>query len=1147
MRAADNVTLRDEAALCLLLNLEISYGSDLHKSEATYRAETVDRVGEPEFDDLARRGYFHAVWGRIYASYDVARTTEKLTDGTGSALRALLAKRHDETYFVKDAARTRADLVTTVSAIERGEPILHNLPCESPEWVAARLWDRSLSKITDESEELRSWVDRWRLLGSPSLVPGRVWNTNAVKAFRDAALAVLDSEPSLTGWDEMRSRIMKQLSVTGGLPLSDLEVIVPPRPVTLVDSALWLNQPGLERQMAWTLDAYQDLFGLVYLLLEDVRDQQQSAAPNKIAKNLFELALKSPYLLLGLLWRIRSCPILLADLALYPPTSALACLLIAQWPPNPGAWDRELRNRDDQTTKSIAFADAVSVLGHFLEVGSLSPAEAAALLVWLHKTARPDALDVSRASESMLVTLRRELAGQTMETLRQIAAFLMASMPQKGLGTAIFTACLDVIEFGRLSDEIDPAVLVAAYAESISAGGYSVSARGVTAGGAAALLRAVKQKEPEVLKTFLYPIDIKAKLAAGIEENPFTLADTIAQSLRAHIRVLCRAVVGWTDDPIPADVVVALIAAVRAGALKHDEKARVAAFSPRFEANGLGQQLDRPIAADLGAVFGTLIGDDRERLLAAILETDEPMVLAQLLSFAPRALRDRIQGRVAELTPEDGDLRSLTEVQARIDALLSAGLGDAATKFIEAEPGVKTWGNAPGRELTRLLSKLRLSLLRGEWSKIGEAELPPGLSTADRSSAADMIAFFRALSELRRPEGDPKQAERALADLHGRRPDVVAYAVNLFAARISHLLGVDSFSQLMGADAARGRQILSDADKTLLRLPTPTEADLNTFNSNKAVLLLAVGQPEQAYDLLGPIRASGLRDNAESFAAIALARMGRVREAISVLDGAEAEIGITAVLRAARAQIQSGRGFAAAMDISTGEDSSQRVKLALLDLLQMDHMRQAVVLQPPPEPFDAFVISHVRAAAASVTSLVPMMKVVDFTSSEDDLSALVRELLRSRLQFLNWSVPDQSKGGFTAKGNAGERDLLLQKDSTTLAAIEAVVCRTSVSQTNLTYHFKKMLAYDHCRLFFHLTYSFLESPSGILEHLRNTAKNDAPKGFDYLGQEDIPFTDSRPVGIIARYAMDQGEVKVVFLILDIRQQLQRDTAKTAKD
>ena len=92
----------------------------------------------------------------------------------------------------------------------------------------------------------------------------------------------------------------------------------------------------------------------------------------------------------------------------------------------------------------------------------------------------------------------------------------------------------------------------------------------------------------------------------------------------------------------------------------------------------------------------------------AILETDEPMVLAQLLSFAPMRRGDRIEHRITELTPsEAGEVYSLTEAQERIEALLSAGLVDAAEQFMEVERELKTWQPA-GSEMTRLRASLRL-------------------------------------------------------------------------------------------------------------------------------------------------------------------------------------------------------------------------------------------------------------------------------------------------------------------------------------------------------------------------------------------------------------------------------------------------------
>ena len=213
------------------------------------------------------------------------------------------------------------------------------------------------------------------------------------------------------------------------------------------------------------------------------------------------------------------------------------------------------------------------------------------------------------------------------------------------------------------------------------------------------------------------------------------------------------------------------------------------------------------------------------------------------------------------------------------------------------------------------------------------------------------------------------------------------------------------------------------------------------------------------------------------------------------------------MLAAARAHIASSTPFSAIATISE-DDPLPRIKLALLDLSNMDPIRQAGVFQPQPDPFEGLVISYVRSAAASVVSLVPMMKNITIHSCEDDLTALVREVLRPHFQFLGWSLADQSKGGFTAKENPGERDVLLQKNSTTLAVIEAVVCHRPVThewtRLGLTSHFQKLLAYSTCSLFFHLTYAYIDSLAEIMDHLRRVAKEEAPSGFTFVCQEDIP-------------------------------------------
>jgi len=1143
------ITLADESLFRLLLNMSIDFESDLERARATYEAALPSNSTQPSLEDLRAAGWVRVVWRRISAPLEIAQAARTAPVGTMTALVAMLAKRFEQAYHLTDEARSSADLGDVVAAIDRGELVPRNIGCQTPEWVAARLWDRSPKDSTDPSVTLRVWTDRWEQLGYPWLVPGRAWPKTVASDFREAAMKVLSSQPGLLGWDEMRAGVVTQMALLSKQSSSSMESYVPLVPATLVDRALWLDDRRIERALMRTFDACGDIFGLVRLLLADVQEEDHVPAPHKTASRLFGLAIERPELLLSVLTSIRQSPVLLADLLLYPAASALACLLIGQWKSLSSAWDQELNARDDQTTKGIAFADSISVMGDFLEEGSVSPEEVASLLNWIHSSARPGFIGDLGKSEPMLTTLRGELASQSAETLRKMAAPLIASMPQSGLGTSEFAAALDIIDAGKIGGVTDPTPLVTAYFESVAAGAYALSAHRVSISAAASLLELAMRTPPELRRRFLFPVNIKDRVAAAVaaDENIYTVTDTIVRSIRVHIRILSRATVGM--ESVPDELAEALIAAVQRGALKHDEKGRIAAFSARYESDPFRGPLDRPIASDLGAALAALVEPYREPLLSAILEIDEPMVLAQLLSFAPHAVRSRFERRITELTPTEADaFDSLIEVQARIEVLLSAGLVDAAARFMEAERDLRPLGTVPGRVVARLRATLRLQLLRRDWTAIANTEPPSNLSPGEEPSAVETINFYKATAGLINPDGDRRQAEQMFAQLQHRRPDVLAYATNLFAARISLLLGGDLFGQLHDAALIRGRQVLAEGEQMMLQVRPIADSDSEIFTCNKAVLLLALDHPEQANELLTSLHPVRLRDGAAAYAAVALARMGRAREAMASLDQAEQALGRTDALEAARAHIQSGKAFAAIANVSSEDDPVRRVKAALLDLLQMDPIQQATVLQPQSD-LAAFLTSHVRSAAASLVSLVPKMRDVKIDSSEDDLSAHFRELLAAGFHFVGWSVPDQSKGGFTEKGNSGERDLLVQKNSTTLAVIEAVVCNRSMTQEwsrqELTSHFQKLFAYSTCNLFFHITYSYIENPASVLAYLRQTAEHDAPAGFSYRSCENIPLTDSQPVGFTALYDGQLGEVKVVFLVLDMIQYPQREAAKTA--
>jgi hypothetical protein len=117
-----------------------------------------------------------------------------------------------------------------------------------PEWVAARLWDRRTDDA-DKSAAIRLWVDRWRILGSPSLPKG-AWDDQEAAAFREASIETLRVEAGLVGWDELRSSFRGQMGVVHEQSGPGIEGYLPELPATLVDRALWLESPRLERSVA---------------------------------------------------------------------------------------------------------------------------------------------------------------------------------------------------------------------------------------------------------------------------------------------------------------------------------------------------------------------------------------------------------------------------------------------------------------------------------------------------------------------------------------------------------------------------------------------------------------------------------------------------------------------------------------------------------------------------------------------------------------------------------------------------------------------------------------------------------------------------------------------------------------------------------
>ena len=210
----------------------------------------------------------------------------------------------------------------------------------------------------------------------------------------------------------------------------------------------------------------------------------------------------------------------------------------------------------------------------------------------------------------------------------------------------------------------------------------------------------------------------------------------------------------------------------------------------------------------------------------------------------------------------------------------------------------------------------------------------------------------------------------------------------------------------------------------------------------------------------------------------------------------------------------------------------------------MNPLQQAQVLKPWSDSFEILVTELIVSATSSVGNLVPAMRNLALDSQEDDITALVRELLTGRLDLLGWHVADHSREGWSARGNPGKPDLVLRRGSTSLSAVEAVVCRDAIREDNLRTHFHKLFGYSSCSVNFLLTYTFRDV-SETVRRLRCVAESNPPDGFKCVDVVDLPKMGSGPCGFYAMYSNDMGFVRVVFLVVDLKQEDRRRVAESA--
>lgn len=1095
----------------------------------------------PLFDELVERGWIRVNWERVSVPGDIVTATHREPQAAETALKLLIDERHRDGIKLREGFNPEGELRAIADDILSEKYALHEVSCVSRAWVAARLWDAEPKSsgegaAKDAEQRLSRWIDRWELLKYPSFPLGDYLEQDSYTAFIDVAMDVLAGATTTPGWEEFRDAALCPVTLLHPGRERNKESIVSSVPETTVGRTSWMGN-GLAEQTLYEFLSTRALsvFGV---LLNEI--QHAMFDPLQLASRLMKLVLERPVLLQQLIFRSQQAPILLADMLMAPETSAVACRVIANWEFSGGAWNQDFQINANLTTKRLAFEDAMAVLGGHIDAELVPANELAALYQHIYELTT-DPRHPGRYS-ALLSLLRQELTAATINVQNEVFDCLVRFSQQSRRPRSqmqVFCAALDLISDRGETDGIDPTDIVLLYLDELLPQGEELLQQ-FDLNNARSFLSLVLSSADDVRNRFFNAVDIHAWLdsAPPSPDEQYSFQSLLARRIRLHTRLLSRAVGGWATE-VPDELVNTLAFTIHAGATDHLARGRVDAFVP-----GAGFGLisaDEPsIALDLAVALRRLQGDRAQRLVMEICQISEPIVLADIIGNTDESLHQPIKTRLQTLTPENSsEVHSWPILQARVEALLNAGLQDAAEVFIAAERDAKTFGPVPGRAVTALRNSLRMLLLRQDWTAIESYQLPDGLDGAQKNECGNTLLFYQGIVELKKTGGNPKSAEAIFLRLKKKHPSFTSYHLNIFASRVSFLLNADSFRLLSGEPLVQARRYLNEAKVNIRPLVQHSPSELKSLDINRAMLLLAAGQPRESLQVLMELRDTNFDVSIEGFRALAMARLDQKKEALVVLTQAEHKLGRSEFLSAIRENIDTRIAYSTLPSLALDDDPVPGIRQAFEGFLRLGPTEQAGVLQSRGS-LDLYLLEVVRESCAGLVAVAPMMRELGMVRYEDDISGVLKQILLSRLQLTQWAVEDQSRGGFSKSGGVGERDLVISKGQVTLAVIEALAVK-SVDTNNLESHFNKLLGYGTCRFFFHITYVRNSNCAGVLAYLK-TACATPPRGIGYIRIEDLEDFDSMPIGFKAHYKIDSRDIVVVFLALEIGQNLQREAA-----
>ncbi len=1047
------------------------------------------------------------------------------------------------------------------------------IPTQNPDFIAGRLWDwlcpkpqpraadnsdsanQAATSVVDEDCDSSALIDaeaetvdraflEWSawcdVLGSKCRWDIH-WGDIEMRYCREAAHRALGRQTLWGTWDNDAARYADVLENTFAIPRDQLRYGGAPRkapPQTLVSRVDWLRGSEIEHLMMERLlgkNTTNFAFGLLCSELE-----QTGIGPiiANEAATIISFTADHPIALQTIMFRVNAVPALLVDLLLHPLAACMAARLVIEWRHEGGRDSDRILIREAQT-KAFAVQDALSLLAYHLDVGNLDLEEYAALVTWCYsdssrrwsRRAAPDSRrPIGRQLLGMVAREKEELQSVVLQHLVDQASY------EDNLPRARFAGVLEGL--GSLPDArgADASAIVALYTKFVRDLHLSwTDANSLSAELAARLIATALQQSEPVRDALLVPFDSAKLLREAPDEEKASLHLSIAQTLREHVRLLARAAAGWPDEVVPSVLADAFQALVLRSIIEHAEKGHVGALTDRYSPKSLLVHVNEEgsPAQDIVAAWRKLDSDHQAAMLRVLTQSDDPVLLAELCQHLPAEAKTSIQARLRDLKPgEASKFWTWTELQHRIESLLLAGeYGLAREHLDEAQENLD---RAPPQFRLGLLGlELRLLLKEKNWTALDGAVVPSELDAATTRQAQDQLDFYKATSQLLRPNGNLEGARVVLQRLAASPGAASAYKENVFAVAMQQLLG-PTLHPLADADKVAGEGLLAEIDAAVA---SDKKSVTDSLLANRALLLLALQRPEDAFESVAARRRETRNPDLEWIAVLAKSEMGHRDDAMAILDTAITEFGTDDRLIALKNELQAGESMTSLTSASVVVDQILSIRGALQQLVELLPSQVGDVLGPPGGGLRGYLIRHVSRAVAALQHMAAMLR--DRKSSEeearfeDDLNTAVREVLNASLAVVKWDVSDQSLGGSTTNGNPGERDAVIRASGQEISIYEALVC-SGVDRSNIKRHFDKLLSYGVCDVYFHVTYSYAKNLEPLLEYVEHMLEHEVPAGLTYLRHEPLGPPDYETSGYLATYSADHRDVAVVFFIADLK-------------